>query len=456
MSDFSFFFTNFPPERDFQKKEQVPWKRPIALRKAWNQKVQNQFVDAAKAKSRNASFAQVVKGGGVRASQEDAVLGSDTPSFTVKAKISFEEESYAEVTMVGCSHGRWGGASKGDSKARVDDSVRDDFYVSDGSDVGGNGSAKGKEEASVHFPVAMGGSPRDDACMGAFRRINHSDNIINYSLGINEGAWERNELNTTVIKELPKVQEGSIGDASFNNNHFIKGNLSDNKINYFLGIQENAWERKELGAVTFKEPSKGQEGPFGDAIISTGVWPEELSCVGSTLAHSHEDSWVRDSLDLGPIPNLAKLVGHPIRVSFIDSGEGGGNLTVEEGEVEGLVHGGVIIPDTLLQPSPPLATLLSGGTGSDLDGGSGRGNYGGNEVHSGRGGLLEMGRVMGGGSMIRCDREFALVNCQVLLGIKKLGSNVGLAGLNLKPFRSKIITSSVGRDEQITSLVDLR
>lgn len=28
----------------------------------------------------------------------------------VLCQISFEEESYAEVTMVGCSHGRWGGA----------------------------------------------------------------------------------------------------------------------------------------------------------------------------------------------------------------------------------------------------------------------------------------------------------------------------------------------------------
>jgi len=73
--------------RDFQKKEQIPWKRPVATWKEWNKKAQNKVVGAAKAKSENASFAQMVKGGGVRASQEDVVLGPDTPSFSVKEEV---------------------------------------------------------------------------------------------------------------------------------------------------------------------------------------------------------------------------------------------------------------------------------------------------------------------------------------------------------------------------------
>jgi len=49
----------------------------------------------------------------------------------------FEEESSAIVIQVGCSHSRWGGASEGESKAWLDGSVEDYFYVSDGFDFGG-------------------------------------------------------------------------------------------------------------------------------------------------------------------------------------------------------------------------------------------------------------------------------------------------------------------------------
>jgi len=87
----------------------------------------------------------------------------------VLCKMFFEEESYAKVTQVGCSHGRWGGASEGNSEAWVDGSIEDDFYVLDGSNVGSDTGAKGGEEVSAQFPVTVGGSARDGACMGDFK-----------------------------------------------------------------------------------------------------------------------------------------------------------------------------------------------------------------------------------------------------------------------------------------------
>ncbi|KAK7364417.1 hypothetical protein VNO80_13055 [Phaseolus coccineus] len=200
--------------------------------------------------------------------------------------------------------------------------------------------------------------------------------------------------------------------------------------------------------------------------------------------------------------DLAELVGHPIRVSFVDGSEGGGILGIGEGEAGGLVHGGD--PDALSQPSRPLAVCLDvardeggkkvmaslggmrrvedaarwsaicnegrekattshggvrctedvtrwsatvgacqsplpGGAGCVLDGGPGRGIVGGNEVQGGRGELLEMGRVMDGRSAIRCDRESALVNFQDLFGTRKLGSNAGMTGFSFKPLGVRLL-----------------
>lgn len=56
----------------------------------------------------------------------------------------------------------------------------------------------GKEMSQ--FPTMVDGSAR-----GA---NNHSDNVINYSLGSQDGAWERKELGNAVTKVMSKSQEG--------------------------------------------------------------------------------------------------------------------------------------------------------------------------------------------------------------------------------------------------------
>jgi len=56
---------------------------------------------------------------------------------------------------------------------------------------------------------------------------------------------------------------------------------------------------------------------------------------------------------------LIELVGHPIKVSFADDGEGFGNLGIREGEASGFVHGGVVPSSASSQPILSLAIHFS-------------------------------------------------------------------------------------------------
>ncbi|KAK7374284.1 hypothetical protein VNO80_07712 [Phaseolus coccineus] len=287
MAEASFFSTNIPPGR-----------RQLVTRKVWNPKVQ-QVPTVTVVKRGQSSYAQVVKNGDACASQEEAVLDAKTPFFNVTPEfpkwlegsfvrslskvsdiqVSLEEERGAKSFQDGCFHcRRWGGDSTRDFEAQMDGSVGVDFFDSDGSEFGDGGSVQGGEETSVQFPKVREGNIKGGACFGIY----YSNRNFNAGIGTSSG-----------------------------------NNLLSRNSNNSLESNDDAWKRKELGAVAIKVMSKGLVGPGGD-VAHKEEWPEDSICVGPILAQSREATWLRESLGLGPSPDAADLAWDAVRVCLRD------------------------------------------------------------------------------------------------------------------------------------------
>ncbi|KAK7378164.1 hypothetical protein VNO80_03601 [Phaseolus coccineus] len=196
------------------------------------------------------------------------------------------------------------------------------FFDSDGSEFGGEGSVQGEEETFVQCPKVGEGNIKGGAC---FVSIYYSTRNFNAGIGTSSG-----------------------------------NNLLSRNSNNSLESNDDAWKRKEIGVAAIKVMSKDLVGPSGGDVARKEEWQEDSICVEPILAQSHEATWVRESLGLGPSSDAADRAWDAVRFCLRDVNLDDANPVVADDPY------GVVIPFSV-DGLGACEALLDGDVAASID-----------------------------------------------------------------------------------------